>query len=485
MEIAEIKAYIDRHTLTTVLLCGAMELVNIVEMNSLLNLLLTLPQLLLVLYFVVRRKLKEALFFHLLFMAVSFSATSAITDSFLFSYGKMKAIGPITMSYLVGICIFFLVWMRYPVIEKDCLLYKFYKMLVILCSFGVGIGLVGIALWDYPIEYFMRPAIYMFVGIIHIDPLLRLYHEEDFKELFYTIAICLLVASPMVSFFSFFVLGYTTRFSTEAAFYYNEIYFHTPCLLIALTQIRSRKYKTLIISALIFYFANAVAAARGLMIYTMIFAIVLYLLAQQRNAKGISISTWFATICTIATLCLFVVFSEDKMSKLTMIKFEQVLAFQHLFDFSGDWRVNLKQIPVSPYVRISEALNCLHNGIENPVGLLFGKGYGGSYTDSLHLFTTSRYFLGAYSQEVVASGKFTTAHDAIPCLLLYNGLLGLVMSLKMGFLYAKHTRIAFPCFAGIFLCWLSFYFNPLYLTSGAILLFGAEAKLCEYENTLC
>ena len=46
----------------------------------------------------------------------------------------------------------------------------------------------------------------------------------------------------------------------------------------------------------------------------------------------------------------------------------------------------LTDISDSPYIRVAEVLNILDNGIRDPLGLIFGHGFGGVYTDSTGLF---------------------------------------------------------------------------------------------------
>ena len=65
------------------------------------------------------------------------------------------------------------------------------------------------------------------------------------------------------------------------------------------------------------------------------------------------------------------------MGTLFLIKLQNVFSL-----FSP----NIDEIDTSPYVRIATTLNIFDNNKTNLIGLLFGQGFGGYFTDSLNMF---------------------------------------------------------------------------------------------------
>lgn len=450
---------------------------NIITMDKTWGVLLTIPQYCFVLHWILKKDYRNALFYHLLFIVLSLDSTSSLLttsgDEFaMYSYSKLKFIGPIGFNHLVGIYLWICVRVKHPAIRhKQSLFYQFYRTVTFLAVGGISIGIVGLVFFGYPFTYFIKPFVYIFNAYIYTDILLRLY-DIQYTKRFYIHVIYLAIAAPIASAFCFHILGIHSTYSTEEAFIYNDMYALSPCLLIALLQIPNKRH--LILLALGCYLLNLYAGGRGSH-FVLIIAASLFFLYQLYFNKGSKFLRWGLPIFIfIGLLSLSEVFSSA--SHLSTVKFTEVLSLTNLFWGDGSFMVRIQNIPESPLVRISEVLNIFHNGLSNPLGLIFGKGYGGHFTDSLGLFEGLT-LMGGYADDVIASGKFTTAHSVYPNALLYNGIIGLFLLMRIGIKYLKQMKHTFLTFAALLLFLYGFYFNPIMLVCCIFMLYGAEYKL--------
>lgn len=451
---------------------------NIIFRESAVGLLITIPQYLIVLFFLfIRKNYRKACFFHLLFIVLSLDGTSSLLGGeggavVMYSYAKLKVVGSIGFNHLIGIFLWLCVKLKFPIIGyKDSLFYQSNKVISILALGGISIGIIGLGFFDYSFLYFMKPVVYICNAFLYTDILLRLYNILYVKQ-FYFHSIYLLIAAPIASAFCFHCLGIHSIYSTEDAFIYNEMFALSPSLLIALLQLANRKW--LICFSLGCYLLNLYVGGRGSH-FVLIFAALCFFLYQLYFCSGNAImrfGIFVIMIISVPTLSGFL-FSA---SKLSLIKLNEVLSLTNLFWGDADFMLRIRNIPESPFVRISEVLNILHNGLSNPLGLIFGNGYGGYFTDSLGLFRGLT-LLGGYSDDVIVSGKFTTAHSVYPNVLLFNGIIGLYLLIGLGLKYLFKMRTTFLAFAALLLFLYSFYFNPIMLVCCIFLLYGAEYKL--------
>lgn len=456
---------------------------NIITMDKTWGVLLTIPQYCFVLHWILKKDYRNALFYHLLFIVLSLDSTSSLLttsgDEFaMYSYSKLKFIGPIGFNHIVGIVLWISVKVKHPTIKhKQSLFYQFYRTVVYLAIGGISIGTLGLIFFSYPFAYFIKPIVYIFNAYIYTDILLRLY-DFQYTKRFYIHAIFLAIAAPITAAFCFHILGIHSTYSTEEAFIYNDMYALSPCLLIALLQIRN--IKLLILLALGCYLLNLYAGGRGSHFVLMIAAVLFFLYQLYFHNSSWRLRVALPLVIIIALPFLLEI--ANSASKLSIVKFNQVFSLTNLLWGDGNFMERIQNIPESPLVRISEVLNIFHNGLSNPLGLICGKGYGGHFTDSLGLFEGLT-LLGGYADDVIASGKFTTAHSVYPNALLYNGVIGLFLLIRIGIRYLKQMKYTFLTFAALLLFLYGFYFNPIMLTCCIFMLYGAEYKLQNY-NTL-
>ena len=93
----------------------------------------------------------------------------------------------------------------------------------------------------------------------------------------------------------------------------------------------------------------------------------------------------------------------------------------------------------SPRVRALEFLNIANELKEFPVGLIFGRGLGGSFTDKYYKIPFS---LGAYSQSQWEIRKFYRVHTSLNFVLLKFGVFGVFIWLLFAMWIIKRTLIS-------------------------------------------
>lgn len=92
-----------------------------------------------------------------------------------------------------------------------------------------------------------------------------------------------------------------------------------------------------------------------------------------------------------------------------------------------NWLVNM---PLSPRTRIEEFLNTIYEFSLKPWYLLFGKGYMGTITDHTGFFS-SNFVPGAFTNKQWMNGTFYALHGTINLLFLYHGIYGLLFFIYM------------------------------------------------------
>ncbi len=461
-----------------------LELANMIFMGSLLNLLITFPQVFYVLYLLfIKGDIKNALLAHVLFCLTGFDATISDYEVELYSYPEVKLFGPLTVSYII----LGLIWMKAlkkPVPKEvvTSLIFKFKQIIMIFMLYGILIGLMGLLFDRYRFSDFITPFVYIIVGFVFLDIVCRLY-DKKFLGKCYHYAFCLLVASPIATFISFFLLHISVQYSAYDMLISNEVFGFCPILIMFLVFKEKRKSLLLYIG-LLAYFISAFSAGKGgtfLEIAVCISIIAYFVYFKQGIVRPL-----FKKLLLIVfpvTIIGFISYLQimDVGSNLATVKISELVSLFQAFGTLSSSGLDISGIAESPYVRIAEALNILDNGLHNVFGLLFGYGYGGYYTDSTHLFEAVP-LTGAFPQEYINTGRYGAAHSSVPTLLLYNGVVGLTLTTLMCFRYLKKIKYTPLAFAAFNMFFHSFYFNTSIIICAAFILFSAEYKFI-YETT--
>lgn len=467
------------NTFIVVLLFVFLELINVILMKSSANLLLTIPETIWVLYLLMcRGDVQNALLFHIIFCLTGFDATSASTEMQLMSYPKVKLVGPITLSYVI----LGLIWIRAikrPITKeaKKTLIYQFRGVIIKLMTYGVTVGLFGILFFKYRFDDFILPFVYIVTGFVLLDILIRLLSEEYLKRC-YDCMISLLIAAPIVAFLAYFFLSIRATYSDYDALIFSEVFILAPTLLIALFFNGTHRY--LIIFSLILYFICVGSAGRGGFFFniTASFMVVIYLIYFSDTIRKMPLSKIGRVVVPIVLISIITYISTmDFGLNLGTRKIAELVSMFEAVGTLSASGIDISGISASPYIRIAEFLNIIENGLHNLLGLFFGYGYGGYYTDSTHLFQNVDVSDGGFPMEVINTGRYGTAHSFLPTTLLHNGVIGLFLICRQGIRYLKKVKYTPLVFAAFTLFFYSFYFNTSLFMAATFSLFAAESKL--------
>lgn len=454
----------------------AITLFNTVNLQQNTVLLLSVPQYLLVFYYILKKHYRIAFLLHAIFVTACVSGGIAIEDGVSpFLYIKCRVYGPLTFNIIVLVSLWLAVQGKSLKVSKDSLLLKVRKAILYLLASGVIVGFFGCLFvrnndWHYWITRIL------FVGefFLFVDIFARLYNAR-FSNLIAKAVICMMAASPVASVVSFSIFGVQAFYGNSPMPFVNPIISICPCLIIAFFQLKSIKLKFISLIGMAFYVLHLLVLSRGSQFLDIFVALILlgYLVyfkkSQNFQIRGLRLLLPFFIVIVVPIAVSGIVSSSD----VSLSKFEQFTSLFNIFDFSSN-SFQFDDIGSSPYIRIGELSNIIYEGTHNLFYFLFGKGYGGFYTDSLHFFDGIDLSRGAFSDESAASGRFYNAHSAIPSVLHYNGLIGLFLMIKIAFDYLRRVDKTFLVFAAFVLFIQTFYFDMYGCFSICMALFGAE-----------
>ena len=453
-------------------------LFNTINLHQSTVLFLSLPQYLLVFYCLFNKDYRAAFLFHSVFIAACVSRGIFIEEEVSpFLYINMRVYGPLTFNIIILFILWVSVQNKSVFVSKKSLLLTVRKTILYLLVSGSIIGLIGcLIIKYYDWHYLVTRFLFVAQCFLFVDIFIRLYNES-YSRLFATAVVCMIAAAPVASVISFSVFGVHSFYGFDLIPLYNPILTLTPCLIIALFQLENFKLKVISLIGLIFYVIHITILARGNQ-YLDIFVTLLllgYLVyfkkSKNYQIKGLRLLLPFFIVVIIP----FAVSSIVSGSDVSLMKFEQFTSLFNIFDFSGNQlALQFDDVGRSPYIRLAELSNIIYEGKQNIFQLFFGQGFGGFYTDSLHMFAGIDLTRGAFSDEIAAGGRFYNAHSAIPSVLQYNGLIGLALMLWLAFSYLRKVDGSFLVFAAFVLFVQTFYFDMFGCFSFIMALFGAE-----------
>lgn len=461
-----------------IVLFAFLELTNMVFLESRLNLLLTIPQILIILLLIIKKDLDSAIIWHLVFVltAVDFNTKDESID--MLSYPALKLIGPLTISYILLGLIWLRTLPRKICVPQNSLFFSLRKYLIVLFVCASILGFIGIVIRGFSIRDFIPPFRYMLVAVLHVDIFSRLYNMKLMSKC-HDFAICLLISSPIVSAFSFLILKISYTYSVFESFETNCVFILAPCMLLFFIFRLENSLKLMMGGSILCLIMLTIIAARGSQYITLavVFVIMVLLVYNSKNKTILVHIRFFRMLIPLVGIGIFSYGSILLLSVGDSLAANKLNQFVSLFSMFGGGGFSIDEVSTSPYIRISEVLNIVDNGLRNPIGFIIGQGYGSYYTDSLGLFAMVDLSNGAFGDEAIASGKFTTAHSMYPNALLFHGIVGFYFIVKLGLSYLRkivYTPLLFAAFA---LLLYSLYYNVPLMNACIMFLFAAESKI--------
>lgn len=445
-------------------------LANIVLFGSNLNLIISLLQYYVVIYCLLKKKLNEAIFFHLTFVCTSLAPTTAFDlqegASAICSYARVK-IGPVCIFYLISIYIYLVSFHKKNRLERSTLFYKLYKVLLFLAITGFLLGGYGfLFLEHYEITAVLLYGTYIFIVVLNMKILIN-NNNTFLLTLFYKNLPPIIGASILATFFSYYVVGISSAYGVlDMILQPDMVYFG----IIFLMGFYKSEYKQYVLIVSILYILMNLVSATGhniIIIAIGLFYFLYYTYFSQELYEKDRRSVWrfrkvFILLLPLVVICILA-FAD--MGTLFLVKLQNVFSL-----FSSD----VNEIDTSPYVRIATTMNIVDNNKRNLIGLLFGQGFGGYFTDSLNMFAGLNLSDGGWPDLDVRTGRYTRGHDTFATVPLLNGFLGLGILLYMCYKYAifaKRSYMAYAIFPWIV---FTFYFNIIYGIIGICFLYAAE-----------
>ncbi len=474
--------YVDRLTnikalQTYFIIFTMIVVVNIVTIASPLTLLITVPEYLLVIYTLIRGHIRLSVLFHFTFVLLSLSAQGTLgmfdgMDFSMYNYGTVKLVGPVRACYAMNIVYCFMLLGNRFKINRSLLFYKLFKVLLYLCVSASVIGVIGLLFNSgYSINSFIDYGIYAFTVLTSMYILLKIADNNTIKASYHIALVCMM--SGIAGSFLCFIFGnVVTHYSVYDIAYRADITLFSTCLLIGIPFI---KQKGIVWLSLILYGVLLIDSIGGKEVFGLAFALtaLAYLLFVEKSSKNlIRKNDRFLRPMVIIAFLGAVVYLTHHMTTDSMAGYKMESAMSM---FSGD----IDSMSRSPYIRVASLINIINEGLSNPLTLLFGNGYGGYFEDKLGLFMGLDLSNGAWKDEVIATGRFTSGHDTIVTVPLFNGLVGLFLVIKICWLYIKRIPQNFMNSVAFFWILLMFYFNTICAMIGLFCLLGAEYNMKE------
>lgn len=448
-------------------------LANIVLLGNYFNLVLTFCQYILVLRCIRREKYNEAIFLHFSFIMTSIAPTTLLSlqeemSAPLMSYARIK-IGPVCLHYLISMLLLGITVRKKISINKHTLFYKLFITLRFLFISGLVLGLFGfLFLKYYETSSVLLYGTYIFIVLLNMLILIK-NNSPTLLKMFNFALPPMLGAAILATAFSYFVLGISGAYGVlNMALQPDLVYFG---IIFFMGYYESQYKKYVLIVSVIYIVVNLIGAT-GHKIIIIALGLIYFLYYtyfsenyQKRFPVVIKRSRmFFLFLFPIIILCMV---SFVSIGDLFLIKLNNVFS---LFTLDVD------EVETSPYVRIATTMNIYDNNKYNPIGLLFGQGYGGYFTDSLNMFDGLGDLTdGGWPDKDVQTGRFTRGHDTTATVPLLHGFGGLAILLYICFKYAKFSMKSYMAYAVFPWILFTFYFNIQYAIIGMAFLYSAES----------
>lgn len=490
----------DKLFVKTCLLCIIVGFLSTIFVyNSTLSLILVIIEDAILLYLALRKKISWFLVFYMIFIGFSYETSSYFPDRNASFYGfKNTNFFGLSNSLLILLVCFLRFTFTKEIIfhkHKNNSISFLVKTFLFLFISSVIAGFVCLVISDngatfsstYLLIYFNEIYYAFFTLMIIILVYYSFLLSNDFKlerSIYMTSIISLLVALCICPYISY-IFGFKGDYGGDLMFPLSK--FLIPFLILIPLYIKT-KWKWLIYIA--WFLGNIVSivwfdAGTGKeLLYLLVsvaayFLIIIYRKLACKTAILIPIG-----FCIVLGIGIMAVLSTqdtkigDKMNQL----------FSIISVWESGW---LENMPSSPQIRIYEIKTIFAEFAAKPYFFLFGKGYGGSFSDIYNYFQniSESMKLSAFSLEEYELNYFYRVHETLFRIILCNGLCGII---AFCIIFFKSILKHFNVWTIIGLVWFVFYFNTtLTLSSiGIISLFigftfkDKNSKSFEQHNSI-
>lgn len=450
------------------------------------NLAVTIPEIIVVVYLLFRKRTTQALFWHTIFFITSF--INAFSEEFVFlngiisttsyNYANLSFHG-LRYSLIITYIILFVQQShnRIPVTTKQTVFYKFYKFLLYCVTTGFALGIFGLIFVDYSLGDFLDYGYYALFCFGFALSFMYEY-ETTLKDDLYNLVPYILSIGVLFNF--------TCRLFDLRE---NLIVIGGPSMtsyvfiLIPLCLFKKKIIPVLLVIGVELYLMTVTTSGKLIYAMFMMFAATLVLSFSNgiRGTIGRFNQSKIHLLLILAIVGYPVLKSTmstnaDAMEESNMeYKMNSVESLTNFFTGKGQ----LHEISDSPYTRIAEFANIVYEDIRNPIYLTVGRGFGGYYRDELHLFNniSSDLTNGAFSFEQVRTGKFSYGHDTFVTVPMLNGFIGFIWLIYLVITMCKQSTKNYLYLSSLMFLLLWFYFDVLLGVTGIMLLFAAEHRV--------
>lgn len=403
---------------------------NVVFVNNyIMSLIIVVFEVLILLYYFIKKKFTKFLSFYLIFLSLSFEFEEFIGSSKIYGFKNVRIFG-INLGVIVLLPVVLYIifkgskWLKLKDINK-CL-YTFVILLLTLFFMGLFFGLINILLNDNNIIG-LGNVLSLFLNRLYdlmLFPLLIiilftyiLLTEREKIKVIPSALLAILFASIVAMLTSIIVKKYGA-YGGVITLLAPLVSCYIPFMLLFLHNNMSLKYKIFIVLMYIvgILLLGIYNASGKLIILTILVPIILIFISISQKKPT---SIFFILLLLPLIICLFVYFVLINYNDniLLSVKINQVNSLFNIFD--DYWLINL---PQSPKFRIAELYNIILEYIKKPWFIIFGKGYLGSIKDYINMF---EYSTGAFSELQWEHGVFYILHTSLNSILITHGAMGI------------------------------------------------------------
>ena len=438
---------------------------NTLTLGQAVNAAIIVPEVLYVLYYLIKGRADKALFWHIVFVlcCISSEAVDGSDIASIYSYSRLKIAGPLNvcdiMILLILACSLSKNNRKINLPVYTCV----YKSFIFLLISAFILGIVGVAFSDYQLRDTLNRVIYLAIVIIYMA-CIKLNNTYDFECLVRDNIYRLLWSVSVVSSVCFLALGINISHSgVEGLSVGPDIAFFSIIIIFAFFS----RNKLWVLIALLCKLPMLFMGLSGKALIVTFGSVICFAYVARKNKMRMSLSSKALLLfCACGLVFLGIkIFNSIEINQYAIVKMGEFLSLFNGYSNMGE----------SSQIRVSSFYNIIYCSLFSPIKLFFGQGYGGYFTDALNLFKGVSIDAG-WPAEVIARGKFTSAHDTFASVALYHGLVGLYLIYGSCIKYLKMMVLSPYAYSAFIFLGLVFYSNFHYAVAGVLFLYITEIE---------